>query len=297
MVCSQKDVDVLVNLTVLFNRLSAAKVNWQKSESLAIGSWTNGLPVLPQNLAWWKDGLKFLGVFIGDEVTVKKNGLDTVERVEGRIGKGKWLLPCMSYRGRTLVLNNLVASVLWHRLNCLEPPSGEEGGQGLIHLASRTTTFRIQFVQRFLTGPVDLMWQDVARQPKMWCNWRNRLRARERHLLVDYGWRTEPDGDEPFLEIKLVAHLGDLDGPLLRVTKAFFLHTVDKKTLYQNCVKVLNRRGLSNRSASMWTDRLGGDGARPCWRVLYKLPVSKRSGDLQWRILHGASALNVLSLG
>ena len=30
----------------------------------------------------------------------------------------------MSYRGRGLVLNNLVASQLWHRLACVDPPSG-----------------------------------------------------------------------------------------------------------------------------------------------------------------------------
>ncbi|KAI3376787.1 hypothetical protein L3Q82_000387 [Scortum barcoo] len=38
----------------------------------------------------------------------------------------------------------------------------EEGGQGLVHLASRTATFRLQFVQKYLTGPADLVWRDVA---------------------------------------------------------------------------------------------------------------------------------------
>ena len=95
-----------------------------------------------------------------------------MEKVEGKLKKWKWLLPQMSYRGRALVLNNLVASQLRHRLACVDPPSGllaqiqrkmmdlfwdglhwvpqgvlflsrEEGGQGLIHLASRTATFRI----------------------------------------------------------------------------------------------------------------------------------------------------------
>lgn len=28
----------------------------------------------------------------------------------------------MSYRGRILIINNLVASSLWHRLACLDPP-------------------------------------------------------------------------------------------------------------------------------------------------------------------------------
>ena len=31
---------------------------------------------------------------------------------------------------------------------------------------------------------------------------------------------------------------------------------------------------------------------KPAWRVLYKPPLRKRRGDLQWRILHGAIAVN-----
>lgn len=96
--------------------------------------------------------------------------------------------------------------------------------------------------------------------------WQDMLR--ERSLLKDYSRQTEPNCGDPFPEVMLVAHFGDPDGPLLRSPKTFSLHTVDKKTLYRNCVKVLNRRGLSPKSASVWTDRLGGDGACPCWRVL-----------------------------
>lgn len=38
----------------------------------------------------------------------------------------------------------------------------EEGGQGLIHQASKTAAFRLQLIQRFLTGPTDLVWRNVA---------------------------------------------------------------------------------------------------------------------------------------
>lgn len=44
--------------------------------------------------------------------------------IEGTLGRWKWLLPRMSYRERTLIINNLVASTLWHRLASLEPPVG-----------------------------------------------------------------------------------------------------------------------------------------------------------------------------
>lgn len=97
----------------------------------------------------------------------------------------------MSYRGRTLIINNLVASALWHRLACVDPPAvffgklqsilvnffwdklhwtpqsvlflqREEGGQGLVHLASRGATFRLQYIQRYLTGPKNLVWREVT---------------------------------------------------------------------------------------------------------------------------------------
>ncbi|KAK3506004.1 hypothetical protein QTP70_018512, partial [Hemibagrus guttatus] len=97
----------------------------------------------------------------------------------------------MSYRGRTLVINNLAASSLWHKLACVDPPPNllaniqaqlvdffwdglhwipqsvlylpkEEGGQGLVQLSSRAAAFRLQFTQRLLTGPRDLVWRAAA---------------------------------------------------------------------------------------------------------------------------------------
>ncbi|KAK3520082.1 hypothetical protein QTP70_013029 [Hemibagrus guttatus] len=78
---------------------------------------------------------------------------------------------------------------LWHKLACVDLPPNllasiqallvdfwdglhwipqsilhlpkEEGGQGLVQLASRTAAFRLQFLQRLLTGPKDLIWRPV----------------------------------------------------------------------------------------------------------------------------------------
>ena len=42
-----------------------------------------------------------------------------------------------------------------------------------------------------------------------------------------------------------------------------------------------------------WRSYVGvGQGSGPQWRSLYKPPLSKRRGDLQWRVLHGIMALN-----
>uniref|UniRef100_A0A3Q3AE51 Reverse transcriptase domain-containing protein n=1 Tax=Kryptolebias marmoratus TaxID=37003 RepID=A0A3Q3AE51_KRYMA len=185
----QQDVSVLTKITEKFSALSAARVNWGKSEALAVGQWSAGLPVLPQGLTWKKDGFKYLGVFLGSKDIVSKNWENVEQKIKDKLSKWKWLHSQMSYRGRVLVLNNLVASQLWHKLNVLDPPSGllvkiqaeivnffwtglhwvpqsvlflprEEGGQGLVHLASRTAAFRLQFIQKYLTGsPV---WRDVA---------------------------------------------------------------------------------------------------------------------------------------
>ncbi|KAK3542537.1 hypothetical protein QTP86_028678, partial [Hemibagrus guttatus] len=107
------------------------------------------------------------------------------EHVKGRLTRRKWLVPKMSYRGRTLVINNLTASSLWHKLACVDPPPNllaniqgqlvdffwdglhwipqsvlhlpkEEGGQGLVQLSSRAAAFHLQFIQRLLTGTRDL---------------------------------------------------------------------------------------------------------------------------------------------
>ena len=107
-----------------FKTVSAARVNWGKSEALAVGSWEGGLPSLPGGLKWRRDGLKYLGVYVGNETIVQKNWEGVAEKIQGRLNKWKWLKPQLSYRGRTLINNNLVASALWHRLACIEPPKG-----------------------------------------------------------------------------------------------------------------------------------------------------------------------------
>jgi len=119
------------------------------------------------------------------------NGNVYYHNVNARLSKWKCLLPQLSYRGRVLVVNNLAASILWHRLMVLEPPdelicriqrtfvnffwSGEhwiraaalylpvqEGGQGLVDVRSRICAFRIQAAQRFLYHK-DLVWSQTAK--------------------------------------------------------------------------------------------------------------------------------------
>ncbi|KAK3539294.1 hypothetical protein QTP86_033724 [Hemibagrus guttatus] len=171
--------------------LSSAKVNWTKSEAILVVEWGGGQPSLPGGLAWKRGGFKYLGVYLGTIEFLNKNWEGSVEHVKGILSRWKQLLPKMSYRGRTLVINNLAASSLWHKLACVDPPPNllaniqaqlvddfwdglhwipqsilhlpkEVGGQGLVQLSSRAAAFRLQFIQRLLTGPRDLVWRAAA---------------------------------------------------------------------------------------------------------------------------------------
>lgn len=191
LVNKQKDIDTLVNTINQFSKISSAKINWGKSEAVMVGDQLGDRLRLPGGLIWNKGGFKYLGVFLGNETFLLKNWDNILEKVKGRLTKWRWLLPKMSYRGRVLVINNLVSSALWHRLACVDPPapllsqvqrvlvdffwdklhwvpqsvlflSREEGGQGLVHLASRGAAFRLQFLKRLLTGPTDLVWRSLS---------------------------------------------------------------------------------------------------------------------------------------
>ncbi|KAK3575409.1 hypothetical protein QTP86_026245, partial [Hemibagrus guttatus] len=166
------------------------KLIGQRVKPFLLGSGGVGNPLLPGGLAWKKGGFKYLGVYLGANEFLNKNWEGSVEHVKGRLSRWKRLVPKMSYRGRTLVINNLTASSLWHKLACADPldllaniqaqlvdffwgglhwiPQSvlhlpkEEGGQGLVQLSSRAAAFRLQFIQRLLTGPRDFVWRAAA---------------------------------------------------------------------------------------------------------------------------------------
>ncbi|KAF7643979.1 hypothetical protein LDENG_00230120 [Lucifuga dentata] len=138
------------------------------------GKWEEeAVPALPGGLQWGNRGLKVLGVYLGTEGIQQQNWESVREKVCAKLSEWKWLLPQLSYRGRVLVINNLVASTLWHRLNVLSPPRGfiediqqtlvnffwsgqhwirasalylpvEEGGQGLVDISAQVMAFRLE---------------------------------------------------------------------------------------------------------------------------------------------------------
>ncbi|KAJ3606502.1 hypothetical protein NHX12_026023, partial [Muraenolepis orangiensis] len=192
----QTDIDVLVDIVREFSSASAARVNWKKSEALAVGEWSGGLPVLPQNMVWRKDGFKYLGVFLGKEIVVLKNWEDVTEKIEGKLSKlevsnsetpGLTVALC---RSKTLCLQQLVDAV------------GPELSDAQA-LGSLLGLHSVGVAQRILQ-----LWSQI-------------LCPEEKRLLRSYGQGgARPDPADPFPEIYLSPGLGELTGPLLQANSS-----------------------------------------------------------------------------
>ncbi|CAM5154972.1 unnamed protein product [Natator depressus] len=106
---------------------SSTRVNWVKSSGLAVGDWwqASSLPPARQTFRWSAGPLLYLGVYLS---ATHPSPPENWENLEGglieRLRKWTGLLRCLSLRGRALVLNQLVLSMLWYRLNTLVPAPG-----------------------------------------------------------------------------------------------------------------------------------------------------------------------------
>ncbi len=101
---------------------------------------------------------------------------------------------------------------------------------------------------------------------------------------------------DPFPNLSICPIMGECNGMLLDCDELIIVGSeiTPGKCLYKNCVKAFNKTFLNNKSDTPWRDVLKiSIGEKPEWRALYKSPLAKKTGDLQWRILHGAIAVNV----
>ena len=118
----------------------------------------------------------------------------------------------------------------------------------------------------------------------------------EEHLLRDFSTGVcSPDVEDPFPCLIIKPNLEECTGFLLKSGESLFLDffSSDGKKLYRACVLVFNKKVLEKRIDTPWRSvfKLRND-VKPEWRSLYKPPLSKRFGDIQWRILHGVIAVN-----
>ncbi|CAM5135739.1 unnamed protein product [Natator depressus] len=178
----------------IYSAASCARVNWVKSSGLAVGDWrqVSSLPPALQTIRWSAGPLLYLGVYLSaTHPSPPENWQNLEGGVIERIRKWTRLLRCLSLRGRALVLNQLVLSTLWYRLNTLAPAPGflthlrrlileffwsgmhwapvgvlhlplKEGGQGLKCLYTQVRVFRLQALQRLLYSAGSSTWSILA---------------------------------------------------------------------------------------------------------------------------------------
>lgn len=63
--------------------------------------------------------------------------------------------------------------------------------------------------------------------------------------------------------------------------------------MYVLCIKASHLHSLEGLKESKWQEEFGLEASpKDSWRTLYKPPIEKRTGALQWRIVHGIIATN-----
>ena len=180
-VTADEAFDIIQDVYSTFSKSSAACLNYVKSQGLWVGSWTRRIDK-PLGFKWNNEGLLFLGVHLGvSNNYVNHNWTKCKEELSKTLSRWSTLSRNLSFKGKILVANQLAASKIFHCLAILSPPHQilselqdmlvnfiwsnkrhllkkqllfqecDKGGLGLASLQARTLTFRMSFLQRFLS--------------------------------------------------------------------------------------------------------------------------------------------------
>ena len=165
----------------IFKKSSAACLNYNKSKGLWVGYWTNRND-RPLGFQWNNKGLVFLGVYLGNNITyTSQNWTKCKEKLNKTLSRWSALSKSLSFKGKILVANQLAASQIFHQIAVLSPPQRiihelqdmllnfiwsskrhlikreilyqepDKGGLGLACFQARILTFRLKFLQRYLS--------------------------------------------------------------------------------------------------------------------------------------------------
>lgn len=114
-------------------------------------------------------------------------------------------------------------------------------------------------------------------------------------MVVKYcGGMEIPDEENPFPELTLSPDQEGSTGHFLECKNILNLnlHGVSGKTLYKTCVKFFLTRNCSRWSWHTLAFCLQVE--QGWWSILYKPPLTKTAGDIQWRIWHEIMAINAV---
>jgi len=87
----QNSISVLQRCLEKFSAASSSEVNWNKGLGLWCGKNSTSSPIktpsLPENLTWRTDGVKYLGIYLGNREMEVKNWEGMLEQVTSRLKK------------------------------------------------------------------------------------------------------------------------------------------------------------------------------------------------------------------
>lgn len=94
-----------------------------------------------------------------------------------------------------------------------------------------------------------------------------------------------------FQSVFLSPNIGEYSGVFLENVPDMDLYEVGGEKCTMLSTKLSTKKGLHKRIDSPWRTIFEfHEDVKPEWRALYKPPLTKRIGDLQWRIVHGIVA-------
>lgn len=107
-----------------FEKATNARLNKSKTEAIWVGSW-KGRTDKPYNLKWKNEPVKFLGIYVGNQTSLKEihdirllNFNEVLDKIQKKATAWKhWNL---SIKGRVKVINTFLFSRLWYRTECVD---------------------------------------------------------------------------------------------------------------------------------------------------------------------------------
>ena len=166
-----------------YEKVAGAKVNFDKSEGLWLGTWRGSVP-LPGPFHWSDGPIHILGVWFGPGLQPERNWLEVQTKVEAQVVA--WLRRRLTLKGRAEVCAGYIFPLILYRLSVLPLPKvhrvalewslfkllwkgwnpmvcrqvcyqrPRDGGLGMLDLKSHRLTERLAHLGRSLM--MDVVW-------------------------------------------------------------------------------------------------------------------------------------------
>ena len=113
------DMKAVKKAVVEYERITGAKVNFDRSEGLWLGAW-RGSNTLPEPFRWSDGPVRILGVWFGPDLQLERNWSEVQAKVNALVGI--WLSRRLSLKGRAEVCAVYVFPLILYRLAVLPLP-------------------------------------------------------------------------------------------------------------------------------------------------------------------------------